>query len=250
MKHLRLLLIVQFLLLTAFGFAQKGTLKGIVTDSKTNETLIGTTILIKGTVQGTTTDVDGNYKLENIEAGTHTIVASFVGYINQEHEIVIKAGEVTTLNFVMNADMLGLDEVVVTGVINRKSAIESSAALTSLKPKFIQEFGAITTAEIFKAIPGIRSEASGGEGNANIAVRGVPVASGGSKFLQLHEDGLPVLQFGDISFGNADIFLRADMTIDRIEALKGGSASTLASNSPAGIINFISKTGSAAGGTD
>ena len=249
MKHLRLLLIVQFLLLTAFGFAQKGTLKGTVTDSKTNETLIGTTILIKGTVQGTTTDVDGNYKLENIEAGTHIIVASFVGYINQEHEIVIKAGEVTTLNFVMNADMLGLDEVVVTGVINRKSAIESSAALTSLKPKFIQEFGAITTAEIFKAIPGIRSEASGGEGNANIAVRGVPVASGGSKFLQLHEDGLPVLQFGDISFGNADIFLRADMTIDRIEALKGGSASTLASNSPAGIINFISKTGSAAGGT-
>ncbi|MCG8701019.1 MAG: TonB-dependent receptor, partial [Bacteroidales bacterium] len=79
--------------------------------------------------------------------------------------------------------------------------------------------------------------------------RGVPVASGGTKFLQLHEDGLPVLQFGDISFGNADIFMRADNTIARIEALKGGSASTFASNSPAGIINFISKTGSREGGS-
>ncbi|HHN47532.1 MAG TPA: TonB-dependent receptor [Bacteroidales bacterium] len=163
--------------------------------------------------------------------------------------VTVKPGETAIIDFELPSDALGLDEVVVTGVVNPKSALESSVALTSLKPKFIQEFGAQTTAEIFKAIPGIRVESSGGEGNANIAVRGVPVASGGAKFLQLHEDGLPVLQFGDISFGNADIFLRSDLTVNRIEALKGGSASTLASNSPAGIINFISQTGIVAGGT-
>jgi outer membrane receptor protein involved in Fe transport len=249
MKHLRLLFTFQLALLMVFGYAQNGSLKGTVRDAKTNETLIGTTILIKGTFTGTTTDIDGNYVLENIEPGSYTIVASFVGYSPEEKAVTITAGTATTLDFVLSSDMLGLDEVVVTGVINSKSSLESSVALTSLKPKFIQEFGAQTTAEIFKAIPGIRVEASGGEGNANIAVRGVPVASGGSKFLQLHEDGLPVLQFGDISFGNADIFMRADLTINRIEALKGGSASTLASNSPAGIINFISKTGVVEGGT-
>ncbi len=250
MKHLRFLFAIHFVLISMISFGQsKGSLKGNVTDAQTSETLIGTSIVIKGTLSGTTTDVEGNYILENVTAGNYTIVASFVGYMNQEHQVTIKAGETTTLNLAMNPDMLGLDEVIVTGVVNRKSALESSVALTSLKPKFLQEFGAQTTAEIFKAIPGIRAEASGGEGNANIAVRGVPVASGGSKFLQLHEDGLPVLQFGDISFGNADIFMRADMSVDRIEALKGGSASTLASNSPAGIINFISKTGTVAGGT-
>jgi hypothetical protein len=53
-------------------------------------------------------------------------------------------------------------------------------------------------------------------------VRGLPVAAGGAKFLQLQEDGLPVLEFGDIAFGNADIFLRADRSLDRIEALSRG----------------------------
>jgi len=250
MKQTKLLFIILIATLAMQGFAQNtGTLKGTVADADTKETLVGATILVKGTITGTTTDIDGNYILENMQAGTQVIVSSFVGYSSQEVEVIIKAGETTTLNFELASDALGLDEVVITGVVNQKSAIESSVALTSLKPKFIQEFGAQTTAEIFKAIPGIRVEASGGEGNANIAVRGVPVASGGSKFLQLHEDGLPVLQFGDISFGNADIFLRADLNIARIEALKGGSASTLASNSPAGIINFISHTGAVEGGT-
>ncbi len=69
-----------------------------------------------------------------------------------------------------------------------------------------------------------RVEASGGEGNANISVRGLPVASGGSKFLQLQEDGLPVLEFGDIIFGNADIFIRNDLSLARIESVRGGSA--------------------------
>jgi outer membrane receptor protein involved in Fe transport len=59
---------------------------------------------------------------------------------------------------------------------------------------------------------------------------------------------LPVLQFGDIAFATADIFLRADLSISKIEAIRGGSASTMASNSPAGIINFISKTGATEGG--
>ena len=104
-------------------------------------------------------------------------------------------------------------------------------------------------AEIFRNIPGIRSESSGGEGNANIAVRGLPVASGGAKFLQLQEDGLPVLEYGDITFGNADIFLRSDLNIARVEAVRGGSASTFASNSPGGVINLISKTGETPGGS-
>lgn len=89
----------------------------------------------------------------------------------------------------------------------------------------------------------------GGEGNANITIRGIPVASGGAKFLQIHEDGLPLMQFGDVAFGNADIFVRADQTISRIEAIRGGSSSTIASNSPAGIINFISKNGKTEGGS-
>ncbi|MEY5008155.1 MAG: hypothetical protein RL764_1471 [Pseudomonadota bacterium] len=146
-------------------------------------------------------------------------------------------------------DSLGLDEIVVTAVSRSANRLQSSVSVSSLDSVAIAEAAPRTTAEIFRQIPGIRSESTGGDGNANIAVRGLPVASGGAKFLQLQEDGLPVLQFGDISFGNADIFLRADQTIRSIQAVRGGSASTLASNAPGGVINFISKDGSQEGGT-
>ena len=52
----------------------------------------------------------------------------------------------------------------------------------------------------------------------------------------------------DIAFGTADQFLRTDFNLSHLEVIRGGSASTLASNSPGGIINFISKTGAEPGG--
>jgi outer membrane receptor protein involved in Fe transport len=98
-------------------------------------------------------------------------------------------------------------------------------------------------------VPGLRAESSGGEGNANMTVRGAPISAGGSRYLQLQEDGLPVLLIGDISFGTADQFLRADGMVDSVQVIRGGSASTTATNSPAGIVNFLSKTGQVQGGS-
>ncbi|WP_374549295.1 TonB-dependent receptor domain-containing protein [Flavobacterium sp.] len=142
-----------------------------------------------------------------------------------------------------------LDEVVITGVVNPRAKVKSSVSITTLDVKQVEQSAPRSTAEIFRTIPGIRSESSGGEGNANIAVRGVPISSGGSKYLQLQEDGLPVLLFGDIAFATADIFTRFDRNVAKVEAIRGGSASVLSSNSPGGIINFISKTGKTEGGS-
>ncbi len=141
-----------------------------------------------------------------------------------------------------------LEDVVITGVANPRAKIKSSVSITTMDVKQIDQSAPRSTAEIFRSIPGIRSESSGGEGNSNISVRGVPISSGGSKYLQIQEDGLPVLLFGDIAFATADIFTRFDGNVARIEAIRGGSASTLSSNSPGGIINFISKTGKTEGG--
>ncbi len=142
-----------------------------------------------------------------------------------------------------------LEEIVVTAVAGATTQLMSSVSVSSIGSDEIAKYAPRSTAEIFRNIPGLRSESTGGEGNANIAVRGLPVASGGAKFLQLHEDGLPVLEFGDIAFGNADIFLRADYSVARIEAIRGGSASTFISNSPGGVINLISNTGEEEGGS-
>ncbi|HAW93537.1 MULTISPECIES: TonB-dependent receptor domain-containing protein [unclassified Arsukibacterium] len=165
------------------------------------------------------------------------------------------AQETTTENDVTATESsttsgLGFERIVVTGAVSRnQSVMQSSVSVSSLTFEDIDVTSPRSTAEIFRMLPGVRSESTGGEGNANIAVRGLPVAAGGAKFLTLQEDGLPVLQFGDIAFGNADIFVRADSTMARLDVIRGGSASTAASNSPGGIINFISKTGEHQGGS-
>ena len=142
-----------------------------------------------------------------------------------------------------------LEEVIVTGQLESRSNLETSLSVSTLTADEIARTAPRNVGEILRTLPGIRSEASSGEGNLNLSIRGVPVASGGAKYVQFLEDGMPVMQFGDIIVGNADIFLKADATISRIELLKGGSAAALASNSPAGVINFISKTGEDEGGS-
>ncbi|ALM22185.1 TonB-dependent receptor [Nonlabens sp. MIC269] len=158
------------------------------------------------------------------------------------------SGSNVVVDFVMKENAESLEAVVVTGVTNPKAKIESSVSVTTLKTETVAQSAPRTTAEIFRTIPGIRSESSGGEGNSNISVRGVPISSGGSKYVQLQEDGLPVLLYGDMSFATADIFTRFDANVARIEAIRGGSASTQTSNAPGGIINIISKTGKSEGG--
>ncbi|MBA4766167.1 MAG: TonB-dependent receptor [Porphyrobacter sp.] len=140
------------------------------------------------------------------------------------------------------------EEIIVTAVARGQNRIESSVSVSAIGADEITKLNAPSSADLIRQIPGIRSEASGGEGNANIAVRGIPVSTGGARYIQLQEDGLPILEFGDIIFGNADNFLRADRSVARVEAVRGGSASTFASNAPGAVINFISKTGKQEGG--
>lgn len=141
-----------------------------------------------------------------------------------------------------------LDEVVVTAVARPTDRLNTSVSTSSLDLESVAGLAPRSTQEIFRSLPGIRAESSGGEGNANMTVRGIPLATGGSKYMQIMEDGLPVLEFGDLNFANIDNFVRYDWSVARIESVRGGSASTFASNSPGGIINFISNTGQRAGG--
>ncbi len=160
----------------------------------------------------------------------------------------------STPAFAQDADVAsdeGADEgnvIIVTAVARGQNRLESSVSVSTVGAEQIADLAPPSAADLIRQIPGIRSEASGGEGNANIAVRGLPVSTGGARYIQLQEDGLPVLEFGDIIFGNADNFLRADRNVARVEAVRGGSASTFASNAPGGVINFISKTGEREGG--
>jgi outer membrane receptor protein involved in Fe transport len=145
--------------------------------------------------------------------------------------------------------LLELDTFVVTAVARPdKSQLESSVSVSLLPMEKLDLFSPRNTAELFRSLPGIRVESTSGEGNANLTIRGLPLADGGSRYVQFQEDGLPVVEFGDIAFGNADVLFRSDLTIGNVESVRGGSAAIFASNSPGGVINMISKDGSKPGG--
>ncbi len=105
--------------------AQTGTIKGTIHDGKTNETMIGASVMIDGTSIGTTTDLDGNFELHNIEAGTYKLIISSIGYaeIVLEH-LRVETGKETIINTKMNEQSLVLDAVEVKA--QRKTDTEVS----------------------------------------------------------------------------------------------------------------------------
>ncbi|WP_341207355.1 TonB-dependent receptor [uncultured Sphingomonas sp.] len=140
------------------------------------------------------------------------------------------------------------NDVVTTGVAKGRDRLDSATSTSALREAEIAKLAPRSVGELLRDIPGILAEAPNGESIANITIRGLPLSSSGAKFVQLQEDGLPVTEFGDIVGASADSFMRVDLNLSQVEAIRGGSASTFASNSPGGIINFISKTGEREGG--
>ena len=157
--------------------------------------------------------------------------------------------QLSVANAQSSNDTLKLDEVVVTGTATGASKMKQSSSISTVASEQILQGQPTNASDILRSIPGIRAESSGGGGNANVTVRGLPISAGGSRYVQFQEDGLPVMLFGDVAFSTPDMFLRADNSVESLEVVRGGSASTLATNAPGGIINFISKTGDEPGGS-
>ncbi|MFN9147936.1 MAG: TonB-dependent receptor domain-containing protein, partial [Hyphomonadaceae bacterium] len=143
----------------------------------------------------------------------------------------------------------GLEVVIVTASGGNRTQINSSVSVTTVNAQAIADFKPSSESELLRMIPGIQVAGTAGPGgNSNIAVRGLPVATGGSPFVQLQEDGLPTVLFGDIQFGNNDYWTRFDASVANVEGVRGGSASTYASQAPGAVINYISNTGQQQGG--
>ena len=236
------------LILVSTVVVAQSTISGTVLD-EAGLPIPGANVVIAGTSQGASSDFDGKYSISNLENGTYTLTVSYVGYKQATEEVTIQGSD-KEINFLLSEDASALDEVVLTGSVgDPRSRIESSISVSSIGLQQIEQSAPRTSGEVFRNIPGIRAESSGGDGNGNYNVRGVPVSSGGSRYLQIQEDGLPLNLFGDTSFGNSDNWLRIDSNIQSVEAIRGGSASTITTNGPAGIINMVSKTGKTKGGS-
>lgn len=141
-----------------------------------------------------------------------------------------------------------LSEIVVTASTGTRSKLDSSVSISSVDAAIIQDFRPMSEGDMLRLLPGLQPNISGPGGNGNFAVRGLPVATGGATFVQLQEDGLPTVLYGDMQFGNNDYWTKSSPTDDRIDAIRGGTAATFASQAPGAVINYISKTSRSEGG--
>ncbi|HDR52559.1 MAG TPA: TonB-dependent receptor, partial [Mariniphaga anaerophila] len=153
---------LSFILFTLFSFAQKGGLKGTVTDSKTGESLVGTTIIVQGTTTGTITDFDGNFNLPELTAGPYNLVISFISYESQIIRVEIEAGAETVLNVQLEPATVDIGEVQV--VAKRRTDTDMSI-ISNLKAQTLIVSGISAqqisrsqdkdAAEVIRRVPGI-----------------------------------------------------------------------------------------------
>src|SRR5690554_2573049 len=171
------ILFLSFVVYTFSIQAQTGTIKGVITDSKTNEPLIGASVFIKETSSGTAADLDGNYIIQNLSAGTYTLVVSYVAYNEITHSgVVVEVNKETNLNFEMSSDDINLQEVEVIAILNRESEnillMEQQQALVATQSVGARELsrkGIVNAQAAVSQMSGVSRQ----EGVKNVFVRGL-----------------------------------------------------------------------------
>ncbi len=156
-------LIVLFFITTIHLAAQTtGIIEGVVSDKKTGESLVGVSIMIESLKTGTTTDLNGRFKLMTSE-GKYTLKASYLSYETVElTDVVANSGKTTSINISMEESSTTLKEVTVSGVrkmnsevsmlSTQKSALSVMSGVSSQQIARTQDRDA---AEVVKRIPGI-----------------------------------------------------------------------------------------------
>jgi iron complex outermembrane recepter protein len=229
-----------FLFLSSVSFAQTSNITGKVID-KDGKPLAGATVKIKGTNKTTITNDQGNYTFTDV-ASNGTFIISHVGYA--PYELKYTAG--TDAKVSMQEYEKQEEEVIVTGVFDKRTALSSSIAITSLSSAQMAKLAPVSAAELLKNVPGTYVNASLGEVRNTVYSRGVTTGNNdgrwGYDYVSMQEDGLPVTNTLFANHG-PDFFLRADASLNKLEAVRGGSAAIVGPNAPGGIFNYISKTG-------
>src|SRR5688500_4635807 len=136
-----------------------------------------------------------------------------------------------------------VEEVIVTGTSLARIAENTPMAVTAVSEDRLQKAGVSSQADILNTVPTIKADAGGGEVASNIFIKGLP--SGGQyQFTPLEYDGIPVLSTFGLNSSAYDVYYRNDLGIGRLEFVRGGVSNLFGPGSVAGLINYISKTGS------
>lgn len=142
------------------------------------------------------------------------------------------------------ADTEVIEEVIVTGTRRARVALDTPLSATTLDSERLAQLTSNSQADILNSIPTVKAEGGGGEVASNVFIKGLP--SGGQyQFTPLLYDGFPTLSSFGLNSSAYDVYYRNDLGIERLEFVRGGVSNLFGPGSVAGLINYISKTGSA-----
>ncbi|MDY0103652.1 MAG: TonB-dependent receptor [Lentimicrobium sp.] len=229
----RKLLLFSFLFIASIVvFAQKQTVRGVVQDSITGETIIGANVVLKGTTTGTVTDINGKFSLD-LNRGEYTLKVSFVGYNAQEKEITIGTSPVN-LTFNLGSSLV-LDGIEITA--DYAKIRDTPVAFTTILPAKIEErLAGQDIPMLLNKTPGVyATQQGGGDGDARITIRGFS-----QRFVAVMLDGVPVndMENGWVYWSN---WFGLDAVTRSIQVQRGLGASKLALPSVGGTMNIITK---------
>jgi TonB-linked SusC/RagA family outer membrane protein len=241
--------------------AQQKIISGTVTSSVQGEgALPGVSVSVKGTTIGITTDIDGKYSL-SVPQNTATLVFSYIGMKKQEVEI----GSNSIINIVLEPDVLGLDEVVVTaiGISREKKSLGYAVQDVSGDKINNAKTGNLITA-ITGRVAGVNITSSAGTAGAAsfMTIRGQNSISGNNQPLFV-VDGVPIdnsMEYSGnpddgrnnltqgVNYSNRAIDLNPD-DIESVSILKGGAATALyGMRAGNGVVIITTKKGADSGG--
>lgn len=226
-----------FAVLVIFGTATavaQATLKGKIVDAESNEPLIGATVSVKGSTEGSVTDIDGVFSLKITTSGT-TVEFKYLGYKTKTMKITQK-GTVDLGTVSMEADSHVLNDVVVTSSI--AVARKTPVAVSSVAMDFIEEkLGTQEFPEILKSTPGVHANKDGGGyGDSEIYMRGF-----GNENIAVMVNGVPMndMEWGGVYWSNWSGLTDVTRTM---QTQRGLGASKVSAPSVGGTINIITQS--------
>jgi len=231
MKHysLRLLFLTTLILFTLGLSAQNLDVKGKITDFESGEPLIGATVMLKGTAQGTISDFDGNFSIDNL-AINDSLVISYTGYSTIEVQIV--DDRLLEVRLYLNAEVLEDVVVIGYGKQRKKVATGSIAKVSS------ENIEGIVTSKVQSTLEGqvtglIVNESSGQPGaGKSIMIRGISTNGDNSPLYIV--DGVQVGGIGNINPGD----------IESIDVLKDAASSAIyGARAANGVVIITTKKG-------
>ncbi|MGI4750714.1 MAG: SusC/RagA family TonB-linked outer membrane protein [Janthinobacterium lividum] len=179
-------------MLSGWAFAQTGSISGRIVDEK-RLSLPGASVTVDGTTLGSTTDLDGNYKINGVKAGSVTLTAQFVGYNALKKTVTVNSSGTIVADFQMVSSAQSLNEVVVIGYGSERKK-DLSGSIATVNSKDFQQ-GIVTTPEqlIAGKVAGVSITSNGGAPGAGsqIRIRGGASVNGSNDPL-IVIDGVPL----------------------------------------------------------